>query len=66
MGLPPLPADRLAPRRAFGEAGRASAGYVDVDYKKMRGTFVRTPEFAEVPYPVQIEPSLVIEYYSKH
>ncbi len=41
-------------------------GYVDVDYKKMRGTFVRTPEFAEVPYPVQIEPSLVIEYYSKH
>ncbi|MEE8204025.1 MAG: 30S ribosomal protein S4 [Alphaproteobacteria bacterium] len=41
-------------------------GYVDVDHKKMRGTFVRTPEFAEVPYPVQIEPSLVIEYYSKH
>ncbi len=41
-------------------------GYIDVDYKKMRGTFVRTPEFAEIPYPVHMEPSLVIEYYSKH
>jgi len=39
-------------------------GYLDVDYKKMRGTFLRTPEFAEVPYPVRMEPNLVIEYYS--
>ena len=29
-------------------------------------TFIRTPEFAEVPYPVQMEPNLVIEYYSKN
>jgi small subunit ribosomal protein S4 len=41
-------------------------GYIEVDYKKMRGTFVRTPELAEVPYPVQMEPHLVIEYYSAH
>ena len=40
--------------------------YLDVDHRKMRGTFIRTPEFAEVPYPVQMEPNLVIEYYSKH
>ncbi len=40
-------------------------GYLDVDYKKMCGVFVRTPEFAEVPFPVQIEPNLVIEYYSR-
>jgi len=39
-------------------------GYLEVDYKKMRGTFMRTPEFAEVPYPVRMEPNLVIEYYS--
>ncbi len=39
--------------------------YMDVDHKKMRGTFVRAPEFAEVPYPVQMEPNLVVEYYSK-
>ena len=39
--------------------------YVDVDYKKMQGTFVRTPKLADVPYPVQMEPNLVIEYYSR-
>ena len=40
--------------------------YLDVDHRKMTGTFIRTPEFAEVPYPVQMEPNLVIEYYSKN
>ncbi|MFQ5783869.1 MAG: 30S ribosomal protein S4 [Alphaproteobacteria bacterium] len=40
--------------------------YVEVDYKRMRGTFIRTPELADVPYPVQMEPNLVIEYYSAH
>ncbi len=38
--------------------------YLDVDYRKMRGTFVRTPKLADVPYPVQMEPNLVVEYYS--
>ncbi len=38
--------------------------YIEVDYGKMRGTFLRTPEIADVPYPVQMEPNLVIEYYS--
>ena len=40
--------------------------YIEVDYGKMRGTFLRTPEIADVPYPVQMEPNLVIEYYSSH
>ncbi len=39
--------------------------YVEVDYSKMKGTFIRTPQFADVPYPVQMEPNLVIEYYSR-
>ena len=39
--------------------------YVDVDHKKLRGTFVRTPKLADVPYPVQMEPNLVIEFYSR-
>lgn len=38
--------------------------YVDVDPKKMAVTYVRVPEFAEVPYPCNMEPNLVIEYYS--
>ena len=40
-------------------------GYLEVDHGKMRGTFARTPELAEVPYPVQMAPQLVIEYYSQ-
>ena len=40
--------------------------YLDVDHRKMNGTFIRVPEFAEVPYPVRMEPNLVIEYYSKN
>jgi small subunit ribosomal protein S4 len=39
--------------------------YIEVDYKKMRGVFLRTPELADVPYPVQMEPNLVIEFYSR-
>ncbi|WP_339737817.1 30S ribosomal protein S4 [uncultured Maricaulis sp.] len=38
--------------------------YLDLDTKGMKVTFVRVPEFAEVPYPVQMEPNLVIEFYS--
>jgi small subunit ribosomal protein S4 len=39
--------------------------YIEVDFKKMRGTFMHTPKLADVPYPVQMEPNLVIEYYSR-
>jgi small subunit ribosomal protein S4 len=39
--------------------------YIDVDYKKMTATFVRVPKLADVPYPVQMEPNLVVEYYSR-
>jgi small subunit ribosomal protein S4 len=39
--------------------------YLSVDYKGLKGNFVRTPKLADVPYPVQMEPNLVIEYYSR-
>lgn len=39
--------------------------YLNVDHKKMTGTYVRVPKLEEVPYPVQMEPNLVIEYYSR-
>ncbi len=38
--------------------------YLDVDYSKMQGTFVRVPKLADVPYPVHMEPNLVVEFYS--
>jgi small subunit ribosomal protein S4 len=39
--------------------------YMQFDFKGMKGQFVRTPKMADVPYPVQMEPNLVIEYYSR-
>jgi small subunit ribosomal protein S4 len=39
--------------------------YMNVDHKEMKGTFVRIPAMGDVPYPVQMEPNLVIEYYSR-
>lgn len=39
--------------------------YLQVDHSTMKGTFMRTPAFSDVPYPVQMEPNLVIEFYSR-
>ncbi|MDE0056950.1 MAG: 30S ribosomal protein S4 [Defluviicoccus sp.] len=39
--------------------------YFEVDYNKMVGRMLRIPQLAEIPYPVQMEPNLVIEYYSR-
>ncbi len=39
--------------------------YMEVDHNKMRGTFTRQPLLADIPYPVQMEPNLVVEYYSR-
>ena len=39
--------------------------YLQVDDKNKKVKFVRVPKFEEVPYPVVMEPNLVIEYYSR-
>ena len=39
--------------------------YMDVDLDKKRGTFTRVPKLEDVPYPVQMEPNLVVEFYSR-
>jgi len=46
-------------------AERDVPDYILVDHKEMKGTFVRTPAMTDVPYPVQMEPNLVIEFYSR-
>ena len=40
--------------------------YLDVDHSKMTATFTRTPGLSDVPYPVMMEPNLVIEYYAQN
>ena len=39
--------------------------YLQVDEKNKKVKFVRVPKFEEVPYPIIMEPNLVIEYYSR-
>ena len=40
--------------------------YVEVDTNKLTAKLVRTPSLSDVPYPVQMEPNLVVEYYAKN
>ncbi len=39
--------------------------YLEVDHSKMTAKFARIPHLNEVPYPVQMEPHLIVEYYSR-
>ena len=39
--------------------------YLTVDEGAFKGTMNRVPELADVPYPVRMEPNLVIEFYSR-
>jgi small subunit ribosomal protein S4 len=40
--------------------------YLEVDHNKMTATFVRTPALGDIPYAVQMEPNLVVEFYAKN
>ena len=46
-------------------AERDVPDYVEVDHNKMTATYVRVPALSDVPYPVQMEPNLVVEFYSR-
>lgn len=50
---------------AIASVERELPDYISVDFGKMTSTFLRTPALADVPYPVQMEPNLVIEFYSR-
>jgi small subunit ribosomal protein S4 len=46
-------------------AERDVPDYIEVDHTKMTARLARVPALGEVPYPVQMEPNLVIEFYSR-
>jgi small subunit ribosomal protein S4 len=46
-------------------AERDVPDYIEVDHNKMTAKLARIPQINEVPYPVQMEPHLVVEYYSR-
>ena len=39
--------------------------YVEADHSKMTARLARIPQLSDVPYPVQMEPNLVVEFYSR-
>ena len=39
--------------------------YIQMDEKNKKAKLIRVPKFSEIPYPTIMEPSLVIEYYSR-
>ncbi len=50
---------------AIDAVDREVPSYLEVDHKAGTGKFVRGPQFDEVPYPVHMEPNLIVEFYSR-
>jgi len=50
---------------ATGLAERDVPDYIEVNHTKMTAKLIRIPQLTDVPYPVQMEPHLVVEYYSR-
>jgi small subunit ribosomal protein S4 len=44
---------------------RDTPDYIEVDHKAMSARLARVPGLSDVPYPVQMEPHFVVEYYSR-
>jgi small subunit ribosomal protein S4 len=50
---------------ATGLGERDVPDYIEADHSKMTAKLIRIPALTDVPYPVQMEPHLVVEYYSR-
>ncbi|MFT0892155.1 30S ribosomal protein S4 [Pseudochelatococcus sp. G4_1912] len=50
---------------AMALAERDVPDYVEADHNKVSARFVRVPSLSDVPYPVHMEPHLVVEFYSR-
>jgi len=50
---------------ALAATDREVPEYMEFDAKACTGKFIRVPQLADVPYATQMEPNLVIEFYSR-
>ena len=50
---------------ANGLGEREVPDYIEVDHSKQTAKMARVPAPCDVPYPVVMEPHLVVEYYSR-
>lgn len=51
--------------QAIDSAEREAPEYIDVDVKAFKATFLRAPKLEDIPYATQMEPNLVVEFYSR-
>ncbi|PCH80739.1 MAG: 30S ribosomal protein S4 [Hyphomicrobiales bacterium] len=50
---------------AISLAERDVPDYINFDHSKMTASLTSIPQLGDVPYPVMMEPNLVVEYYSR-
>jgi small subunit ribosomal protein S4 len=50
---------------AIKSAERDVPDYIEADHNKMTAKLMRIPGLADVPFPVHMEPNLVVEFYSR-
>jgi small subunit ribosomal protein S4 len=46
-------------------AERDTPDYVEADHNKMTSKLLRVPKLSDVPYAVQMQPHLIVEFYSR-
>jgi small subunit ribosomal protein S4 len=44
---------------------RSVPDYIEFDSKELKAKFIRAPKLADVPYPLMMEPNLIVEFYSR-
>lgn len=57
--------DNVVVLSAIQSTEREVPAYMTIDYNTLKGTFLNGPKLADVPYPVLMEPNLVVEFYSR-
>ncbi|MGV3278109.1 30S ribosomal protein S4 [Rickettsiales bacterium LUAb2] len=50
---------------ATASSEREIPDYLHLDPKTLKGKYLHVPKFEEVPYPVTMEPNVVVEFYSR-
>jgi small subunit ribosomal protein S4 len=50
---------------AIQSSERDVPSYIEMDNATMKGRFLNVPKLSDVPYPVMMEPNLVVEFYSR-
>ncbi len=65
LELTPKAKDLAVVLEATQLAERDVPDYIEVDHKAMTAKLARVPGLSDVPYPVQMEPHFVVEYYSR-